>query len=154
MELFKKIFIFALFFLSAASVQAESIAWDCSVSPKNFFVGEDKAVIFGCRFFSEFSGSKVVVAEKNEEKKVKFFWELNDTAFLGDKKAGDGFWSRKVDFKERKEGKITFSFYFVPQDKEITASFLDETKPVHEDLITLSYRPSFIEILGQIWKKI
>lgn len=150
----KKLFLILPFFLFTSLVHAETIPWDCSVSPKNFFVGEDKAVVFGCRFFSDFSGSKVVVAEKNEEKKVKFFWELNDTAFFGDKKAGDGFWSRKVDFKERKEGKITFSFYFVPQDKEVTASFLDEAKPVYEDLITLSYRPSFIELLGQIWKKL
>ena len=85
MELFnmKKLFLILPFFLFTSLVHAESIAWDCSVSPKNFFVGEDKAVIFGCRFFSDFSGSKVVVAEKNEEKKVSLFMRSARSLLIG-----------------------------------------------------------------------
>lgn len=70
---------------------------------------------------------------------------ITDEGTLGDMKAGDGYYSRKVKIIERLPGTLRLSLS--------TREDSSETFPVLNQIQVIT-RPSFLEVLGEVWRKI
>jgi hypothetical protein len=75
--------------------------------------------------------------DDKEDDGVKARWPMMDNGLTGDQEAGDKVYSRTVQFKEKKLDTLLFS-----------------VNPTHIVAITVTPRPTLIEILQGIWKKL
>lgn len=83
---------------------------------------------------------------------IRYKWELNDQGELGDRKAGDGIYSRVISFKEKKKTTL----YFFVSDEIYQKNEIPRSDMYSSDFISyieIVNRPSFLEMLGIAWDK-
>ena len=86
--------------------------------------------------------------------KARYRWALVDDGTLGDLKAQDGVYSRAIQFKEKKSRVI--QFVVIPEVGGGGSAHQDlpAVAPHQTATLEIKNRPSMIEILGQVIKKI
>lgn len=85
-------------------------------------------------------------------KEIKYLGLLNDEGLFGDRKAGDGVYSRKVEFKQHRPR--TLYFAWTHEDPAQPARL---TRPISTDeliKIEVLQRPTFVEIVKRIWSRL
>jgi len=118
------------------------------VNPTQLFVKEDRDLVFEAKVPVE-KKQNVNLAEINSTTQiVKFHWAMNDEGILGDLKKGDGIFSRKVEFKEKRPQTLMFGIYF---GNDVPAKIEDKTRTAEVSIIQ---RPNFIELVKQTFSKI
>lgn len=127
---------------------------------ENIFMDEERTLLFTVTIEqapSEPLEQINLIELDRTEKKVRSRWEMRDDGQLGDQKAGDGIFSRIVNFKEKKPGTVP---YYVLEEKR--GSFTDlpqeldgsQISSEQKRLLNVKPRPSFIELMGQVIDKI
>lgn len=88
---------------------------------------------------------------------IKYRWELFDTGAFGDVRAGDGIFSRKIEFNPRRPGTLEFAVY--PEcDQPPLQPRVDpmptDLAPEQQLHVEVRPQPTFLEILQQVWHRI
>ncbi len=139
---------------------------DGTTDSLEFFTGDEKAVKFEMSFepqgalpTGEFNF--VLVQVDSDRLIERYFGVLNDKGLMGDKRADDGVYSRKVQFKERKSRVLSFAIFYDKGEKPIhKGDVIPENLliPVNQELAVpltanVKGRPSFLEVIASIWNR-
>ncbi len=156
--MFKKIFFISVIFLSFSSLSQAAELKNFQINPDYLFTDEDLGVKFTVTVVSQGSEKpkNIILVETRLEGKVKYRWPLNDTGWNGDEKAGDGIYSREIQFKEKKPR--TLVFFVLEQDEEGKGfGNPGESLPAGLGLrgeLEIRAHPTFIDILKGAYEKI
>ena len=156
----KKRLITILFLLSplvwAHGARAGSIE-AFQIVPNLLYVEDDVKVIFSVKA-KEGEGPLPPVITLMEldaaGEKIRFLWPLTDDGTQGDLVAGDGLYTRKIQYKERRPTRITFLVAPAPPENFQTKQPPPAVPPSQSNAIEVRGRPSFLEILRDIFNKI
>ncbi len=158
--MFKKIFwVFFLIFLFVGEIQAVEVK-SFQMDPNYLFTDEDLGVKFTATVLSQGSEipESITLVEVNEEKGfVKYRWPLNDQGRQGDLKAGDGVYSREIQFKEKRPTQLVF-YVLEETEAQKGAALKGESLPAvlsnQRAVLEIRAHPTFVEILKDVWRKI
>ncbi len=156
----KKIFFTLLFCLILNSTaQGEFRFYNFKIEPKSLFVNQEGSVLFSVQLLSslEKQASVFLIEVDKSGELIRYHWPLKDDGSFGDIKAGDGVYSRTIQFKEKSPKQLHF-LVTSSQDEEKMKQHakieeLNSSSILKADL-EITPRPSFLEIMAQIWKKI
>ena len=155
----KKI-IFIFFLILGFSRLASSITMmdDFKIEPNSLFVQEERGVLFTAQVGSRSSKKPqalFLLEMDSSGEKIRYHWELKDEG-VGDLKAHDGIYSRKIQFKEKQPKTLHFLVVSELKQEDLKKYPMNENKLSFALRATLEIkpRPSFIEILSQVWEKI
>lgn len=157
--MFQKIIclIFTGFFLG--TVQAAELK-NFNIFPDYLFTDEDLGVKFTVTVLSQGAENpkSITLIEVNEEKGfVKYRWPLNDEGTQGDEKAGDGVYSREIQFKEKRPKNLVF---YVLEEKGAQKGVAAQSESLpsvsahQRSILEIRAHPTFIDILKNAWGKI
>lgn len=142
-------------FFSATSIYALTLG-PLELFPSSLYTDDDVKVVFSVKVEgapdTNFSLTLVEVDSSGE--KIRFTWPLADDGGNGDDRARDGIYSRKVQFKEGRPKTLTFLATTDPPEGLKTFGKLPEVPPSQKATLEFKPRPSMIEILGRIFRKI
>jgi len=141
------LFTLILFFFCTPATWATVTIESFQISLEKMYTNDDRTILFTAKVNSSAENlpHHLVLFQTDETgKKIKYRWKLTDNGFLGDEKKGDGIYSRKVEYKKSKAGKVDF---FVSLNADIPSQDLKVS-------IEIIRRPSFLELLGEIWNRL
>lgn len=148
--------IFVLFFFCAPATWASRAVESFQASLEKMYTDDDRMILFTAVVDPSQKNlpDHLLLLQADETgKKVKYRWKMQDNGFLGDKKGGDGIYSRKVEFKESKAGILFFTVALSSElEKTDTIQY-----PIPENLkvaVKIIQRPSFLELLGKVWHRL
>jgi len=128
------------------------------ISNPSLFVEEDLGVLFAFRPSLPISVNEKAILLEIKDSKIRYRWDLLDNGTLGDQIAGDGIWSRRIQFKEKK---ITIlDFLALSASEEQIQMSLSPGSPAPTDQhiekvsLEIKARPTFIDIIKGIFRKI
>lgn len=156
----KKIFFIFLFLLIFSSIaKAEFKISNFKIEPNSLFVDQEGSILFSVQVDSSQVKPEMVYLIEIDKKGelIRYHWPLKDDGSFGDLKAGDGVYSRVIQFKEKRSTQLRF-LVTASQDEEkmkqhLKIEELNSSSILKADL-EITPRPSFLEIMAQIWKKI
>ncbi|MFO1519017.1 MAG: choice-of-anchor X domain-containing protein [bacterium] len=150
-----KRFFFAIpFFLFHLSASHAAFGFSSlQLWPEAIYTYEEKPVTFIAKPNPSSTPRGAVLVQWDPEKeKVLYRWKMTDDGSLGDVRAGDGIYSRTVQFNERKGGVKIFSV--VEGNDEVQAAFLKKEDLGPQASLHVLHQPTFLEIMSQVWQKI
>lgn len=148
--------ILALLLLVSVQVGAEVVVESLSVSQPSLFTREDRTLLFTAKVDmskGERPDHLILYQTNDTNKTFEHRWKMQDNGFMGDKKVGDGIYTRKVEFKEKNPG---FIYFAVGRNAEprtsgsLTQVFPDTLKVS----IKVIQRPTFFQLLGRLWNRL
>lgn len=144
-----------LIFFSARVAHAVSLG-PLELFPSSLYTDDDVKVVFSVKVEGlpdpNFSLTLAEVDQSGE--KIRFTWPLTDDGNNGDDQAHDGIYSRKVQFKEGRPKTLSFLVTTDPPEGLKTFGKLPEVSPSQKATLEFKPRPSMIEVLGQIFRKL
>jgi len=83
-----------------------------TTQPEFLFIKEDRQVLFSVKYQGTTPPPETLTLAEltNDESQVRFVWSVNDDGTKGDEIAGDGIYSRKIYFKEKKTSKTPLHY--------------------------------------------
>lgn len=145
---------FSFIFLS---LTAKSSEIELSLKPNSLFTFEDKGVVFTAKVSqSDGKAQKIGLIQVDEQgRKLKYIGAMYDQGVFSDRVSGDGIYTRKVQFKPKKAGRLYFEaineeFAHQQQDPQDASSALAEF-PARRTALQIVRRPTFIESIKQAW---
>lgn len=156
--MFKKIFwVLLIFLMFIGKIEGAELS-SFQISPIYLFTDDDVGVKFAVTVLSQGSEipKNISLMEVDEEKeKIKYRWPLNDDGTQGDVKAGDGVYSRNIQFKEKRPKKIVF---YVLEEQESSQGKVSESLPsvssAQRSVLEIRAHPTMIDILKDVWNKV
>lgn len=155
------LFIVSVLLLLSGPAQANLSIQSLQSSVGSLYTHDDRGILFTAVVeVSEENAPDYLTLFQTDKsgEKVKYRWKMTDDGFLGDKKADDLIYTRKVEFKKSKEGKYIF---FISVDDAIkgpgqaSAEALKKaTSESPQVSVEVIRRPSFFELLGKIWDRL
>lgn len=121
---------------------------ESKITPPSLFTFEDRAVTFSVKLKN--NREDLLLVSLIDDKNFDLYkWDLNDNGVLGDKKKGDSFYSRKIQFKEKKPGIKKFAV--ITKDEQNLKKIEDPNRVLELEIIK---RPSFLELVKGAFQKI
>ena len=140
--------ILSVFVASAANSEEPQIL-SLKVHPQQLYTFQDKAVLFEAKIKNPPEGKLNWVLVQIKDGRVhKQLGVLSDSGFLGDRKKGDGIFTRKVRFKGRKPGRLEFAV--ILHDQAETLKSLESLESHPTGHLTFVRRPNFFELISQV----
>lgn len=126
------------------------------IVPNLLYTDDDVKVIFSAKAGAGEAAVPVISLLELDSagEKVRFIWPLTDDGSQGDLIAGDGLYSRKIQFKEKRPKKITFLVAPIPPGTFETDKTPPIVPPSQTAVLEIRPRPTFLEILRDVFRKI
>ncbi len=145
----KKLLLSLFFFLIFSPVWATPHLASFQIFPPSLYTDDEAGILFTVTFKTdphENPPSEVTLVEVGKDgQSTRYRWPLKDNGGQSDQKAGDGIYSRVIQFKEKKARKIIFRV-FLETSSSNPSDFL-------EGVLEIKPRPSMWEILKGVWNK-
>lgn len=146
--------------LSPASALAGIDKDSFKASHDSLFTKESVAITFRVKVIPDAEGKTPDVSllqVDDQGNKLRYIGIMSDDGVMGDRKAGDGIFSKKINLTEKKAGNV----YFAAVEDRASDVSLETGTPSPEVInryphvkIEVLRRPSFIEAMGRVWNRI
>ena len=160
------IFSFLFLIIFTPLLKAEDKNMTLEIIPSQVFAGDDVSILFQVKVDGTNPSKVLNLVEWNADNtEIKYHWELSDDGARGDQKAGDGIYSRIIQFKEQKVKTINFwvTDQNLAENTNPSSVFLHKTSPQiqNPELISdkqkaslqIIARPTFQDILKNAYQK-
>ena len=129
------------------------------LDPTQLITHDDRPILFTAEYDPAFGPApKVLTLVQVDEacQEVKYRWKLLDSGTLGDKLAGDGIYSRRVYFKERKPDTLHFTVPIPSNDPGLGGGMCGPPAMDQEHVVslTITQRPTFVELMQRVWDRL
>jgi len=127
------------------------------IVPNLLFEDDDVKVIFAARMKADGGPLPPVITLLELDaagEKIRYRWPLTDDGTLGDLAAGDGIYSRKIQFKESRPKKISFLVVLAPPEGFEIRTPPPLVPPSQTGILEIRARPTFLEIMKGVFQKI
>lgn len=141
----------------AADIIAAVPIHGVTVTPTQLFTSEEKALLFTAAVHGSADHAPVTIVLLQLDasgESIVHRWNMRDDGTFGDRAAGDGIYSRKVEFKPYRPVPLHFAVYperqeapLRPRDR-VPSDLVEDQQFVGVEVVA---QPTFLELMSRIW---